>query len=130
MAMDCKPEAQKRLTVVPGTEVGRPATIADTRAMLWPCTPCGCPQPRITSSTSAGSSCGVFRRTSRMQCAARSSGRVRLNDPRNDFASGVRELATITASRIRGVLFGVLRDSLALLGKALQKRCGLPQLAV
>jgi hypothetical protein len=33
-----------------------------------------------------------------MQCAARSSGRVRLNDPRYDFASGVRELATTTAS--------------------------------
>ena len=36
-----------------------------------------------------------------MQCAARSSGRVRLNEPRNDFASGVRELATITASLIK-----------------------------
>ena len=35
-----------------------------------------------------------------MQWAARSSGRVRLNDPRNDFASGVRELATMTASRM------------------------------
>src|SRR5579862_2405275 len=33
-----------------------------------------------------------------MQCAARSSGRVRLKDPRNDFASAVRELLTITAS--------------------------------
>src|SRR5271170_2123537 len=35
-----------------------------------------------------------------MQCAARSSGRVILNEPRNDFASPVRELATTTASRI------------------------------
>src|SRR5580658_8761543 len=33
-----------------------------------------------------------------MQCAASSSGRVRLNDPRNDLARAVRELATITAS--------------------------------
>ena len=39
-----------------------------------------------------------------MQCAARSSGRVRLNEPRNDFASGVRELATTTASRMRILL--------------------------
>src|SRR5438552_206962 len=39
-----------------------------------------------------------------MQCAARSSGRVRLNDPRNDFANGVRELATITASLITIIL--------------------------
>jgi hypothetical protein len=35
-----------------------------------------------------------------MQCAARSSGRVALNDPRNDFASAVRELVTTTASLI------------------------------
>src|SRR6185295_20011274 len=35
-----------------------------------------------------------------MQCAARSSGRVRLKDPRKDFAKGVRELATTTASLI------------------------------
>src|SRR5882724_5946994 len=35
-----------------------------------------------------------------MQCAARSSGRVALNDPRNDFASAVRELITTTASLI------------------------------
>ena len=41
-----------------------------------------------------------------MQWAARSSGRVRLNEPRNDFASGVRELATMTASLIESLLFG------------------------
>ncbi len=35
-----------------------------------------------------------------MACAARSSGRVMLNDPRCDLASGVRELATMTASRM------------------------------
>src|SRR5579884_3765751 len=37
-----------------------------------------------------------------MQCAARSSGRVMLNEPRNDFARPVRKLATITASLIFG----------------------------
>src|SRR2546423_13788252 len=52
----------------------------------------------MTSSTSAGSRRGTLPRTSRMTWAARSSGRVRLNEPRNDFASGVRELATTTAS--------------------------------
>jgi hypothetical protein len=36
-----------------------------------------------------------------MQCAARSSGRVMLNDPRKDFASAVRELVTTTASLIK-----------------------------
>src|SRR5262245_56641384 len=35
-----------------------------------------------------------------MQWAARSSGLVRLNDPRCDLASGVRLLATMTASLI------------------------------
>src|SRR5207249_9701185 len=52
----------------------------------------------ITSSTSFESSCGTLPRTSLMQWAVKSSGRVRLNDPRNDLASGVRELATMTAS--------------------------------
>src|SRR5438270_3163149 len=98
IAMACNPDEQKRFTVVPAVVGGRPASMAATRATLWPCGPCGCPQPRITSSISLGSSFGVLRRTSWMQCAARSSGRVRLNDPRNDFASAVRELVTTTAS--------------------------------
>src|SRR5262249_26307939 len=69
--------------------------------MLWPCEPCGWPQPMITSSTSLGSSCGTLPRTSLMVCAVKSSGRVMLNEPRNDLASGVRELATMTASLMR-----------------------------
>ena len=55
------------------------------------------PRPRLHFG---GIKCGVLRRTSLMQCAARSSGRVMLNEPRKDFASAVRELATTTASRI------------------------------
>src|SRR2546427_9539297 len=54
----------------------------------------------ITSSTSFESSCGTLPRTSLMAWAVKSSGRVRLNEPRNDLASGVRELATMTASLI------------------------------
>src|SRR5262249_54176165 len=69
-----------------------------TRATLWPCEPCGWPQPRITSSTSFLSSCGTLPSASLMQCAARSDGRVMLKDPRCDLASGVRLLATTTAS--------------------------------
>src|SRR5258705_7178358 len=98
IAIDCRPEEQKRFSVSPATETGSPARIAATRAMLWPCEPCGWPQPMITSSTSLESSCGALPRTSLMQWAVKSSGRVRLNDPRNDLASGVRELATMTAS--------------------------------
>ena len=77
-----------------------PARIAAMRATFVPCVPSGLAQPRKTSSISAGSSCGTFFSTSVMQCAARSSGRVRLNEPRKLLASGVRELATTTASLI------------------------------
>src|SRR6267378_1585070 len=98
IAMACRPEEQKRFTVVAATDAGNPARIADMRAMLAPCIPCGCAHPRMTSLTSAGSSAGVLRKTSLMQWAAKSSGRVILNYPRNDLASAVRELATTTAS--------------------------------
>src|SRR5271170_7426179 len=96
--MACKPEEQNRLIVVAATDVGSPASIAATRATFCPCGPLGCAQPKTTSSISLGSSFGVLRSTSLMQCAASSSGRVKLKDPRNDFASAVRELATTTAS--------------------------------
>src|SRR5688572_6827237 len=104
IAMACRPDEQNRFTVVPAVVTGSPERTAATRAMLWPCGPCGWPQPRMTSSTSLMSSWGTFPSASLMQCAARSSGRVRLKDPRNDFASGVRELATTTASLMVGYL--------------------------
>ena len=40
-----------------------------------------------------------------MQWAIMSSGRVMLNDPRKDFASGVRAVATNTASFISNMVF-------------------------
>src|SRR6266849_10310373 len=98
------PEEQKRLTVPPGTVTGSPARRPTLRPVLNPWGPSGKPVPMITSSISAGSSWGTLRGTSLMQCAALSSGRVRLNEPRNDLASPVRELATITASRMRDLL--------------------------
>ena len=49
------PEEQKRLTVVAATVAGMPARSAAWRAMLSPVAPSGIAQPRITSSTSAGS---------------------------------------------------------------------------
>src|SRR2546429_2587520 len=104
MAMALSPEEQKRLIVSPATDAGRPARIAATRAMLWPCEPCGWPQPRITSSTSFLSSCGTLPSASLMQWAARSDGSVMLNEPRADLASGVRLLATTTASLMAGAL--------------------------
>src|SRR6185295_14376096 len=70
---------------------------------------CGWPQPRMTSSTSLGSRPGTLAIAWRIAWAARSSGRVALNEPRTDLASGVRELATMTASlmavtSLRGIL--------------------------
>src|SRR5713226_3623512 len=82
----------------------------------------------MTSAISPASSCGVFFSTSWIQCAARSSGRVRLKDSRKDLASGVRELATITASLIESclrrasLLFVQLRERLSLFGQMLQQR--------
>src|SRR5580700_6161459 len=136
------PEEQKRLTVVAATLGGNPAINAATRATFVPCTPCGCAQPRMTSPISAGSSVGVLRRTSRTQCAARSSGRVMLNDPRYDFASAVRELATTTASLIRlapglggggrGFSDALIKidESFAFFGKPLQQRRRRPEVSV
>ena len=52
-----RPELQKRLTVRPAVVTGSPARSAATRATLWPCGPCGWPQPRMTSSISRGLDC-------------------------------------------------------------------------
>src|SRR5437867_1421249 len=88
MAIALSPDEQKRLMVRPATLVGSPARIAATRAMLWPCAPCGWPQPRITSSTSFLSSCGTLPSTSVMQWAVKSDGSVMLNEPRCDWRAG------------------------------------------
>src|SRR4051812_3545545 len=96
--MALSPDEQKRLIVSPATLTGSPARTAATRAMLCPWAPCGWPHPRMTSSTSLGSSCGTLPSASLMQWAARSDGSVMLNEPRCDLASGVRELETTTAS--------------------------------
>ena len=64
-----------------------------------PCWPSGYPQPMMTSSISAAATCGTRLRTAWMQWATMSSGRVILNEPRNDLANGVRKLSTTTASR-------------------------------
>src|SRR5213593_2760950 len=102
MAMALSPDAQKRLTVDPGTDVGRPDMTATVLPTFWPCGPSGKPAPRMTSSICAGSTSGTRRSSSRTHCTAMSSGRARLNEPRNDLARPLRTLATITASRIDG----------------------------
>src|SRR5437899_7657430 len=110
MAMALSPDAQKRLTVEPGTDDGRPDLIATVLPTFWPCGPSGKPAPRMTSSTCAGSTSGTRRSSSFTQRTAMSSGRARLNEPRNDLARPLRTLATITASRI-GVLISRRRPA-------------------
>ena len=50
------PEAQKRFTVTPPTECGRPASSAPMRATFMPCSASGIAQPTIASSIAFGSS--------------------------------------------------------------------------
>ena len=100
IAMDWRPEEQKRLIVIPGTDWGRPARRLTIRAMLWPCSASGNAQPRITSSISSAASPGVCRSKAAMTVAAMSSGRVCRNVPRGAFPIAVRRLATMTASLI------------------------------
>ena len=47
----CWPEPQKRLMVVPGTSMGKPAIRTAARPMFMPCSPVWVTQPTTTSST-------------------------------------------------------------------------------
>src|SRR6185503_5948694 len=98
-AMVCRPEEQKRFTVMPGTVFGQPARIAIWRAMFQPVAPSGLAQPMITSSTSSAS---TFARSS-AACTTWPpifAPCVRLSAPRQLLQSGVRAVETITASFI------------------------------
>ncbi len=99
MAIDCRPDEQKRFTVIPAVVTGRPARRAIWRAMFPPVAPSGLAQPMITSSTSAESM--PARETAwRTACAPRVAPWVMLKAPRQDLQSGVRAVETITASVI------------------------------
>ena len=74
--MACSPDEQKRLTVTADADTGNPARRLAMRATFRPCSASGIAQPRITSSTSAGSAPGTRRMASAMAVAASSSGRV------------------------------------------------------
>src|SRR5215475_4237788 len=114
-AMVCRPDEQKRLTVTPGTVAGRPARIADRRAMLCPVARSGMPHPIITSSTSPGSmparstACLTTWPPSTAPC-------VMLKAPRNALPIGVRAVETMTASGMPGSFAPLLLDQF-LLGK-------------
>ena len=98
IAMASSPEAHRRLTVAPGISTGRPARNAAMRAMLKPCSPSGCAQPRITSSIWLLSRLGTLSKAPLNAVAARSSGRVVESAPFGARPTGVRTAATRTAS--------------------------------
>jgi len=47
--IDCRPDEQNRLIVIPGTDTGQPARSAIWRAMFHPVAPSGNAQPMTTS---------------------------------------------------------------------------------
>jgi hypothetical protein len=55
IAIACNPDEQKRLIVTPAVVTGSPARSAAARAMLPPVVPSDSEPPRMTSSTSSGS---------------------------------------------------------------------------
>ena len=95
--MGCRPEEQKRFTVMPDTVTGQPARMAVWRAMLPPVAPSGVAQPMITSSTSAGA---TLARSSAActTCPPIFAPWVMLSAPRQLLHSGVRAVETMTAS--------------------------------
>ena len=95
MAMADKPDAQKRLTVMPPTLLGKPAKMAPMRATFRPCWASGMAQPQITSSMALGSKPGTCATAARKAWASRSSGRRCLNAPLCERPMGVRVAATM-----------------------------------
>src|SRR6266576_3747654 len=100
IAIDCKPDEQKRLIVMALVSTGSPARIAAARATFIPCSASGIAQPMITSSISATLSPGTRLAASLITAAPISSGRVFLNVPFGALPTAVRTADTITASLI------------------------------
>src|SRR4051812_12478483 len=100
-AMAWSPDAQKRFTVTADAVTGTPARRLAIRATLSPCSASGIAQPRITSSTSAGSSPGTRAIASLMTTAAISSGRVYRSAPFGALPTGVRTAETMNASTMK-----------------------------
>ena len=99
MAMDCRPDEQKRLIVMPAVVIGSLDRTTAKRARLPSCSPVWLAAPTTTSSTSSGDTFGLRSKSASMQCASMSSERVMLKLPRWDLARPVRTLSTTTTSR-------------------------------
>jgi hypothetical protein len=98
LAIVCRPDEQKRFTVWAGTSSGSPARWAASLATFMPWVPSGMAQPRITSSTSAGSRPEARRSASAMAAPAMSSGLDVRSAPFGARPTAVRAPATSTAS--------------------------------
>src|SRR5438093_1307255 len=97
IAIACRPDEQRRLTVVPAVVTGSPARSAAWRAMFWPVAPSGSAQPITTSSTSPGSIPARFTAWA-MTWPPMAAPCVLLNAPRYARPIGVRAVETMTAS--------------------------------
>ena len=87
-AIACRPDAQNRFIVTADASTGTPARRLAMRATFRPCSASGIAQPRITSSTSRGSTPGARRSASPMTAAAISSGRTVLQRAVRRLADG------------------------------------------
>jgi len=70
IAMVCRPDEQKRLTVMAEASAGRPARRRSDTGDVHSCSASGSAQPRITSSISRGSSPGTRANAPRIAVAA------------------------------------------------------------
>ena len=105
-AMVCSPEEQKRFTVIPGNMTGQPARKAICRAMLHPVAPSG-----KGASHEDIVDLGRIEPARSIACVTTWAPSVApwviLKAPRQDFASAVRAVETMTASvmmRFRGTV--------------------------
>src|SRR5438477_5731195 len=98
-AMVCRPDEQKRFTVMPGTVCGQPARTAICRAMFQPVAPSGLAQPMMTSSTSFASTLALSSAAC-TTCPPILAPCVLLSAPFQLLQRGVRAVDTISASVI------------------------------
>src|SRR6185312_4755085 len=96
MAIDCRPDEQKRLMVTPEVVIGRP----DSSAAVRPRLPAPCATLPMKQSSTASFSTFALSTACFTAWAAIVTVGVMLNPPRADLARPVRAYETTTASRI------------------------------
>ena len=136
MAMACSPEEQKRFTVVPATDTGKPARMAATRATFDPCGPCGMRAAQHHVFDFGGIELRRLGQDISDAMRRQIFGPRHVERAAKDLASAVRELATTTASLMSppGGRYAApprpwqVGERFAFFGQLLQQRRGRPQL--